>query len=80
MNKTLLIAVVAALTGCSTFQDPAAAPADVKDCKQVAHQDAHDNTPWAEVILEGPMIAHRLRQHDSFEACMAARGYRTAKQ
>lgn len=79
--KTLAIALTfAALTGCSTFSDPTANRDDVAQCKAIARQDAHDNTPWVEIILEGPVIAHHIRQHDSFEACMASRGYRTAQQ
>lgn len=76
MNK-LLILTFAALTGCSTFQDPTASKGEVAECKKLAHADAHDNTSWGEVLLFGAPIAHRLKARESFSQCMAARGYRT---
>lgn len=80
MNKLLLIAVAAALGGCSTFKDPSASPGDVAQCQKLAHDEAHDNTSWADVLLFGAPIAHRLKARESFSQCMAGRGYRTAKQ
>ena len=80
MRQSAII-LLAALTGCSTFHDPAATPADVAECKRVAHDDAHDNTPWVDVLLIGAPIAHRLKARETFAACMSAKGYRTtAKQ
>jgi len=78
VTKYLILA--AALAGCSTFKDPAATPFEVASCQKFAHNDAHDNTSWGDVLLLGAPIAHRLKARESFEKCMADKGYRTSAQ
>lgn len=80
MNKLSIILTFTALTGCATFHDPAASVGEVNECKVLAHDDAHDNTSWSEVLLFGAPIAHRLKARESFKKCMAAKGYRTTAQ
>lgn len=78
MNK-LSIALLAALTGCASFQDPSASKAEIRQCQVEARAFARENTSALEFLAFGP-LGRKMTQHDAFDRCMAARGYRTAKQ
>lgn len=75
--KTLLIPLLAALVGCSTFRDPSANRDDLRECAVTAKAEARANTSAIDFLLFGA-AGRRLRQRDSFENCMAGKGYRTA--
>lgn len=73
MNKLLMIAVAAALTGCAHFRDPAASKDDVVQCNS---QAKHEALPWLALGGFGFISAKR----SAFDSCMSARGYRTTAQ
>lgn len=70
MNKLLLIVVAAALGGCAHFRDPSARREDTVQCNAEAKRAA---VPW--LVLGG--IGFVAAKRNAFDACMAARGYRT---
>lgn len=80
MNK-LSIILLAALGGCSTFHDPAASDADFQQCRAEAQAArAGASSGWVVTFPVAAVERHAL-QHSAFDACMAAKGYRTtAKQ
>lgn len=78
MNHRYLI-LFAALTGCASFQDPAATREEVRQCRVDAHIYAKENTSLWELMAFG-YLGRKIKEDDHFEQCMAARGYRTAKQ
>jgi len=76
--KAAIAILAAALAGCSTFHDPAASAVDLAGCKAEAKEARKGaDSMWVVTAPVAILERHKL-QHDAFEQCMAAKGYKVA--